>query len=642
MKILKRKKTYWWLLTIPLILLMVGCAPKKKVEPPPKAIPPNLIKAIKVVEQDEGKRVVIEGESPLAYTFFKLIPQPLKLVVDIPQTGLAKEVPTTLTVGDEVIKEIVAIQKDEGTEIYISLNKLVKYQVQKEQNLLFIDIGKRSPLLAREEKKKEEIEIVEEAPLPAKEEAVAKELPPAKNLMNISVDKSQKDKIILKLKADGRLGDYNSFSLKKPTRLVIDIWKIKRKFRKKAIPVDSPYLKKVRLGDHPKKVRVVLDFPTKVLPPHRLDRIGDELMIVLGKEVKVEAAAPPKEVKEAKKEEMVPPPAPPVKKVAKKEEAPPSIKGEITGIEFKQLVDKSRIVISTSAKAPYEVIKAGEDMVLLEVKGMVVPTRFIRPLDTHEFASPVMMVTPTNIVIDSQKSARVLVKLRKMVAFDVQQEDSRIYIDFERPGELRVEKPKPTKVITVKKPPEVVKEAEKPAVEKKAEVVPAAPVTRVVPAAPMPGKEIQRKVYTGKRITLDFKDADIDNILRLFAEVSNLNIIATEDVKGKVTIRLVDVPWDQALDIILQANNLGMERIGNVIRIAPLERLRREKEARVKAIKAKEKLEPLVTELIMVSYSKASELAPKVKSLLSDRGSVVVDERTNTLIVKDIRANVEK
>ncbi|UCC66563.1 MAG: type IV pilus secretin PilQ, partial [Deltaproteobacteria bacterium] len=91
-----------------------------------------------------------------------------------------------------------------------------------------------------------------------------------------------------------------------------------------------------------------------------------------------------------------------------------------------------------------------------------------------------------------------------------------------------------------------------------------------------------------------------------------------------------------------QANNLGMEKIGNVIRIAPLDRLRKEKEARAKAIKAKEELEPLVTELIPVSYSKGADLATKVKDLLSARGSVTVDDRTNTLIVKDIGVNVEK
>jgi len=148
------------------------------------------------------------------------------------------------------------------------------------------------------------------------------------------------------------------------------------------------------------------------------------------------------------------------------------------------------------------------------------------------------------------------------------------------------------------------------------------------------------KEYTGTRISLDLKDADLPNVLRLFADVAKVNILVTEEVKGKVTLRLINVPWDQALDIILVTNNLGMEWVGNVIRISTLERLQKEKEARAQTKVAEEAIKPISTELIPVSYSKASDLVPKVKDLLSSRGSVVVDERTNTLIVKDVEERI--
>jgi len=148
------------------------------------------------------------------------------------------------------------------------------------------------------------------------------------------------------------------------------------------------------------------------------------------------------------------------------------------------------------------------------------------------------------------------------------------------------------------------------------------------------------KVYTGRKVSLDFKDADIKNILRLIAEVSNLNIIAGEDVTGKITMRLVDVPWDQALDVVLQARALGMARVGNVIRVAPLETLKKETQAELEAKRAKERLEDLVTELIPVNYATAKELVTQVKSVLSDRGDVKVDDRTNVLIVKDLPRNM--
>jgi type IV pilus assembly protein PilQ len=632
MKSPKRRQVLYGILimlVIPGILMMTGCASREKVEPLSTVVPQNLIKKVAIEDSDEGKRIIIEAETPLAYTFFRIIPQPLKLVVDIPQTELAPGVTTTLPIDDEVIKEIVAIQQDNDVEVSIHLNKLVKYRFQKEGDFLYVDMGKQSPLLAKEA---EELEIVKEIPPAVQEEDIAKPLAPAQNLVDVAVDTSQKDRVILSLKADGALGDYNTFDLQKPTRLVIDLWKVKRKFRTKTVSVNSPYLERVRLGDHPQKVRVVLDCPMKVLPSNWIDRIGSNLVIVLGEK---EAVA--KAISELKEKEVAEEEVPRVEP----EVTPPSlaITGEITGIDFKQLEDKSRIVISTSAKALYEVEKGPANTVQLEIKGMELPPKLIRPLDTHEFASPVSMITPLNVAVGDQNNTQILVKLRQMVAFDVTQENDRIYLDFERPEEFRVEQPKPLEVVTVEKPP-AVEEVARVEIETP-EVTPPTPAPQVTPAVPV--EEAKEKVYTGKKITLDFKDADIDNIIRLFAEVSDLNIIMTEDVKGTVTVRLVDVPWDQAFDIILQSKNLGVERIGNVMRIAPLERMRAERKLRAEAALATEEVEPLVTEVIPISYGVANEIGSKgVKPLLSSRGSVVVDERTNTLIVTDITANVDK
>ena len=147
--------------------------------------------------------------------------------------------------------------------------------------------------------------------------------------------------------------------------------------------------------------------------------------------------------------------------------------------------------------------------------------------------------------------------------------------------------------------------------------------------------------YSGRLISLDLQDTDIDNALRIIAEVSNLNIIASEDVAGKVTLRLIDVPWDQALDVILKTNGLDKVQEGNVIRIAPVEKLRQEREALKQAQQAEEELEPLQVRYIRVSYAKAAELQPLVETVLTERGSVSYDERTNQLIVKDIGRGIK-
>lgn len=142
--------------------------------------------------------------------------------------------------------------------------------------------------------------------------------------------------------------------------------------------------------------------------------------------------------------------------------------------------------------------------------------------------------------------------------------------------------------------------------------------------------------YSGRRIDLDFKDADIHNILRLLAEVGGVNVVTADDVAGTVTIRMRNVPWDQALEVILQAKGLGMIRRGNLIRVAPLETLEKEREARIAQQKQNVLLAPLETRIVPVSYAVAGDLSPRVSELLSERGTVSVDERTNVLIVRDI------
>ncbi len=169
---------------------------------------------------------------------------------------------------------------------------------------------------------------------------------------------------------------------------------------------------------------------------------------------------------------------------------------------------------------------------------------------------------------------------------------------------------------------------------------PEAPEAKIQAAASQ-AEPVKKKEYIGQRISLDFKDADIKNVFRLLAEISDLNIVVTDDVSRKVTVRLVDVPWDQAMDILLDTNGLGSEQVGNVVRISTVERLRAEKDAIKAARDAEERLEPLQASYLNVNYAKVADLEEKIKGILSDRGSVISDERTNTLIIRDIKKNID-
>lgn len=151
-----------------------------------------------------------------------------------------------------------------------------------------------------------------------------------------------------------------------------------------------------------------------------------------------------------------------------------------------------------------------------------------------------------------------------------------------------------------------------------------------------------RDDYAGRRITLDFHDIDIRNLLRLIADVSKKNIVVADDVTGKVTVSLRNVPWDQALDLVLKTKGLDKEELGNVIRVAKAEQIAKERQARLEAIKAQVPLMPLKVRLIPVNFARAEEVSGRVKDVLSERGSVSTDERTNVLIVKDVAENLDR
>ena len=150
------------------------------------------------------------------------------------------------------------------------------------------------------------------------------------------------------------------------------------------------------------------------------------------------------------------------------------------------------------------------------------------------------------------------------------------------------------------------------------------------------------KKYTGRKISLDLQDADLINVMRLFAEVANLNIILAPDIKGRVTVRMVNIPWDQAMDIILKMNGLGYALEDNILRIASVSALTKEAEEELRAKETKKKAEDLITRIVPINYSTAATIEGTIKKSLSPRGETVTDTRTNTLIVKDIPRNVEE
>jgi type IV pilus assembly protein PilQ len=164
--------------------------------------------------------------------------------------------------------------------------------------------------------------------------------------------------------------------------------------------------------------------------------------------------------------------------------------------------------------------------------------------------------------------------------------------------------------------------------------------------------EKKKKTFTGEKLSLNFQDIEVRAVLQLLADFTNKNIVVSDSVDGNITVRLKDVPWDQALDIVLESKNLGMRENGNVIWVAPNAELDAKDAQEIEIAKRKTELEPLVTEYVPVNFAKATDLATLIKSksvtegdtashsLLSARGSVSFDDRTNTLLIQDTAAQV--
>jgi type II secretory pathway component HofQ len=138
------------------------------------------------------------------------------------------------------------------------------------------------------------------------------------------------------------------------------------------------------------------------------------------------------------------------------------------------------------------------------------------------------------------------------------------------------------------------------------------------------------------RISLDFKDADILDVVRLMSEVGSFQVVVDPGVACKLTLKLKEVPWDAALDVALRSCGLGRDEEGGIVRVAPIARLTEEAAARRRLAEEQRLNRPLHTVRYRLSYAKAAELAPLIKKFLSPRGEVVVDPRTNTLIITDI------
>lgn len=244
---------------------------------------------------------------------------------------------------------------------------------------------------------------------------------------------------------------------------------------------------------------------------------------------------------------------------------------------------------------------------------------------------------------------RVVLDLKKAVAYTLLSQNQGLTVRLSRETPAASPSPEtpaasaPASATPVSEPEVPVAVPASPAPAPQAASAPAPPAPVVVEVEPTPGpKTLGGSGFSGQKISLDFQDAEVANVMRLIADVSDLNLVVGEEVKGKITLKLFNVPWDQALDIILKAKGLGQVRDGNIIRIDTNANIAKQQDEAAKAKEAQVKAEDLKTLIIPVNYADAAALSATLKKNLSSRGELTVNESTNSLIAKDIQQNINE
>jgi len=291
----------------------------------------------------------------------------------------------------------------------------------------------------------------------------------------------------------------------------------------------------------------------------------------------------------------------------------PAPKNEIYNLEFKLEGDVSRIFVTSKYKMRYqEQRNSALKQYVYVFENTTVPERIERAYDTSEFVSPVALFTLLQVNQKKSPLAKLIIQLREDKTPTVTNTERGIFIDFPAPEDVQESR------VAIKD-------------EDKRDLFD----SNFLSSNPnFSGKPIER---------LEIKQTDIQDVIRLIGRTSGYNIVIGEDVTGKVgSLSLENIPWDQAFALVLQSKKLGYVKSGNVIRVGTLASLKAEKEETAAVEQSKLKAEPLRTVLIPVSYAKAEDLAPKGKSLMSERGTLEVDQRSNSVIVRDVDAVIGK
>jgi len=377
-----------------------------------------------------------------------------------------------------------------------------------------------------------------------------------------------------------------SFSVANPARVALDLPQTVNALGKNLVELNQGDVRSVNVVQASGRSRVVVNLKRPVT--HNVTVDGKRVLVALGGAAGAVFAGAPEPAAATAAGAPV---------AAQATAGPAAFTGgrSLRGIDFRRGADnEGRVVIDLSDPNTNVDIRQQGNTVVVDFLNTALPDTLKRRLDVSDFATPVSQISASQ----QGNNTRLVVEPRGLWEHNAYQSDTRFVL------EVRPVKEDPSRLF-----------------------------------------QGSRQGYQGERLSLNFQNVDVRSLLQVIADFTNLNIITSDSVGGTITLRLKDVPWDQALDIILQSKGLDMRKNGNVILVAPREEIATKEKLDLEARSQIAELEPLRSEAFVVNYQKAEDvrrlLTDDKQRMLSKRGTVVVDTRTNQLFVQDTAARLE-
>jgi len=625
------------------------------------------IKSISTSGEGNSTELVIKLSSPVTYTSYKTT-APLRIVIDLSQAtegtvkapvlvnkGNFKSVTVNRYDTDAGVLTRMGIELQNDGEPVISASQVNPGELRVSFPPTAPPSAETAPREVAEPDAPKSVESKTAASSSSAPPEPPKSVPAAgmRTLTSITTDKNS-----VSLNLDGTVADYKTFRLNKPERYVVDLIDVKSGLDSKLLPINVAGVTSARIGLHPDKTRVVFDAVNGDFPETSATKTDSAVVLTFGvkpeggaSEIKAvpsptassaKASAPsPAPVKEqpvAVKDNNDVSPEPAGRAVAKGVKFP-SGPSSVEMVDFQVVDGISRVSVKVKGDVVVETPVKSAGFVTLTIKNTSINRGLQRSLETRSFISPVLRVTPILVKNRKGSDTRIKIAMRVNAPYEFRQEGDMLFVDFKHPEGLSADRL--AAETTDRKP---MASASKAKASSSGDADISSELTQTESTDSTVKTVGSYRGYTGRKVTLEFADADVRKIFQLLAEVSGKNFVLGDDVTGNISLKLVNVPWDQALDIILDTKDLDSRETGSVLTIKKKGKFGTQESADADAKRVAEKNLPLQpAKVFSVNYSKLSDVAAQFEKLSSgDKGAklridatVTPDERTNKIIVVD-------